>query len=505
MATDKPKTSSGKTGRIIRGTRRLAAIMFTDIAGYSKICDKDESLGIAILEEHRQLIRPIIHAHDGREVKTIGDAFMVEFRSAMDAVLCALSIQANLKDRNDHVKQDRQVRLKIGIHLGDIFERANDGDLYGDGVNIAARIQDLAQPEQILFSQQVFDQIRKQIHAPIIDLGYKNLKNIDIPVHIYRVGSGNEKSEIGGIMQAFSSEEELKTAFIEAPKVLIERRSGDDRRNSESRNFGLGNQIPRDIAAALPRSPVVTQPDAQRVPPQGGNKKPQIMTMSPPSNAQDASFFDRIKEDFQENIRPIVLIAVLAVICSVTLNKIINHFNFLSDKASDQAGVVTPTASGISFNLSDFILKRCADSSDLCYQIGNGYLGAQSLDRAVPFLQRACDSRHSLSCSLLADTIYSPRGQKLHNDKQVLFRVVTLYKKACSLGLGSACMAAAVIQKQDQNDPEGAKASIHEACLLHVQEACTTDGNLAPQQSASPNGLSPMGGGVNGKTQEHTR
>src|SRR5688572_12729307 len=121
-----------------RDERRLAAIMFTDMVGYSAMMQRDPTLTLELLDEHHALLRPVIASHGGREVKTIGDAFLVEFASAVEAVQCALEMQTALTARNEAAPLERQISIRIGIHLGDVVVR--DKDVFGDGVNIAARI-----------------------------------------------------------------------------------------------------------------------------------------------------------------------------------------------------------------------------------------------------------------------------------------------------------------------------------------------------------------------------
>ena len=126
--------------------RRLAAIMFTDMVGYSALSQRNEALALELLEEHRRILRSIFPRFNGTEIKTIGDAFLVEFlvefRSALEAAQCALEIQRTLAKRNHDVSSDHRIELRIGIHVGDVVHR--EGDVYGDGVNIASRIQPVA-------------------------------------------------------------------------------------------------------------------------------------------------------------------------------------------------------------------------------------------------------------------------------------------------------------------------------------------------------------------------
>src|SRR5438445_7654699 len=122
--------------------RKLAAIMFTDMVGYSALAQRSETLALELLEEHRGLLRSLFPRFNGREVKTIGDAFLVEFHSALEAAQCAIEIQRTLAKRNHDVPAAKRIELKIGIHIGDVVHRG--GDVYGDGGNIASRTEPLA-------------------------------------------------------------------------------------------------------------------------------------------------------------------------------------------------------------------------------------------------------------------------------------------------------------------------------------------------------------------------
>jgi adenylate cyclase len=165
--------------------RKLAAIMFTDMVGYSALAQRNEALALDLLAEHQRRLRPIFLQHGGREIKTIGDGFLVEFTSALQAVRCAIAIQTALVQRNASEAADRRIQLRIGLHLGDVEVR--DGDVFGDGVNIAARIEPLADAGGICITGPVFDQIRNKIDAPLVRLGQPELKHIQVPIDVYRV------------------------------------------------------------------------------------------------------------------------------------------------------------------------------------------------------------------------------------------------------------------------------------------------------------------------------
>ncbi len=159
--------------------------MFTDMVGYSALSQRDDRLALELLEEHRQLLREIFPRFHGTEIKTIGDAFLVEFGSALEAAQCAIEIQRTLAKRNHDVTLDRRIELKIGIHIGDVVHR--DGDVYGDGVNIASRIEALAGAGGICVSMDVERQIRNALEARFEKFGSADLKNIKLPMDLFRI------------------------------------------------------------------------------------------------------------------------------------------------------------------------------------------------------------------------------------------------------------------------------------------------------------------------------
>ena len=161
---------------------KSATIMFTDIVGYTAITQKDEALALRILAAQKKVLRPIFEEYGGLEVKTIGDAFLVEFTNALEAVNCAVEIQRTLQGRK---LAGHETQLHIGIHSGEVVHRA--GDVFGDVVNIAARVEPLAQPGEICVSRQVYEQILNKTNYPITPLGPKNLKNVQHPVEVFNV------------------------------------------------------------------------------------------------------------------------------------------------------------------------------------------------------------------------------------------------------------------------------------------------------------------------------
>ena len=171
-------------------TRKLAAILVSDVVGYSRLAGADEDRILARLRALRSdLIDPTIAVHHGRIVKRTGDGSIIEFRSVVDAVRCAIEVQNAMVERNAGVPEDRRIEFRIGIHLGDVVEES-DGDLMGDGVNIAARLEGIAKPGAICLSEDAYRQVKGRLDLAVTDLGPTQLKNIAEPIRVYSLQVG---------------------------------------------------------------------------------------------------------------------------------------------------------------------------------------------------------------------------------------------------------------------------------------------------------------------------
>jgi len=173
---------SGRVGR------RLAAIVAADVAGYSRLMGLDEVGTARTLREHRKVTDALVAKHGGRLVKSTGDGVLLEFPSVVYAVECAVAVQAVMAERNEGVPQDRRMLFRIGINLGDNMIE-EDGDILGDGVNVAARLEGIAEPGGICVSSSAYDQVRGKVPLEFTDLGERTLKNIARPIRAYAVGS----------------------------------------------------------------------------------------------------------------------------------------------------------------------------------------------------------------------------------------------------------------------------------------------------------------------------
>ena len=222
-------------------SRRLAAILAADVAGYSRLIGEDEEGTLARLSAHRrELIDPGIDGHHGRIVKTTGDGLLVEFASVVDALRCATAVQAAMAERNTQIPAGRRIEFRIGINVGDIV--VEDGDIFGDGVNVAARLEALAEPGGICVSARVQEDAAGKLDLAFEDLGEQSLKNIARPVHVYRVRAGRIATAAAGLALALPDKPSLAV-------LPFQNMSGDP----EQEYFADG--IVEDITTAIARLP----------------------------------------------------------------------------------------------------------------------------------------------------------------------------------------------------------------------------------------------------------
>src|SRR5438552_9866119 len=229
-------------------SRKLAAILAADVVGYSRLTGADEDRTLARRRALRSdLIDPTIAVHKGRVVKRTGDGALVEFRSVVDAVRCAIEVQNAMLERNAGLPPERRIELRIGIHLGDVVEES-DGDLMGDGVNIAARLEGVAQPGAICLSEDAYRQVRSRLDLAITDLGETKLKNIAEPMRIYALQAGNAAS--AQPPRAARTDQPARLALPDKPSIAVlpfSNMSGDP----DQEYFADG--ISEDLITALSR------------------------------------------------------------------------------------------------------------------------------------------------------------------------------------------------------------------------------------------------------------
>src|ERR1700746_573766 len=170
----------------VRIGRRLTAIVAADVAGYSRLMGLDEVGTARTLREHRKVTDVLVAKHGGRIVKTTGDGVLLEFPSVVDAVECAVAMQAVMAERNQGVPEDRRMLYRVGINLGDILIEGDD--ILGDGVNVAARLEGIAEPGGICISSSAYEQVRGKVPVDFTDLGEQTFKNIARPIRAYAVG-----------------------------------------------------------------------------------------------------------------------------------------------------------------------------------------------------------------------------------------------------------------------------------------------------------------------------
>jgi adenylate cyclase len=196
-------------------TRKLAAILVADVVGYGRLAGADEDRTLARLRALRSdLIDPTIALHHGRIVKRTGDGSIIEFRSVVDAVRCAIEVQTGMVERNMGLPPEKRIDFRIGIHLGDVVEES-DGDLMGEGVNIAARLEGLAKPGAICLSEDAYRQVSGRLDLKVTDLGATPLKNIAQPVRVYSLEVGKrERAELALITRGLKRSAALVAALL---------------------------------------------------------------------------------------------------------------------------------------------------------------------------------------------------------------------------------------------------------------------------------------------------
>lgn len=208
---------------MVEGTqRRLAAIVSADVVGYSRLMGIDEAGTLATLRAHRQtLIDPAIAQHGGRIVKTMGDGLLLEFPSVVNAVECCVQVQRGMIERNRGVNEDRRITFRIGVNLGDII--IDGDDIHGDGVNVAARLQGMAEPECICVSASVFEQVTGKLDLEFVDLGNQTLKNIERPVRVYSLTApiSNDASEPVPRVPLAGIVDDIDFSGFERPSVIV--------------------------------------------------------------------------------------------------------------------------------------------------------------------------------------------------------------------------------------------------------------------------------------------
>jgi adenylate cyclase len=231
-----------------RVERRLAAVLAADVAGYSRLMGTDEVGTARTLREHRAVTDALVAKHAGRIVKTTGDGVLLEFPSVIDAVECAVAVQAVMDQRNEGVPVDRRMLFRIGINLGDILIEGED--ILGDGVNVAARLEGIAEPGGICISSSAYDQVRGKVAVEFTDLGAQGLKNIDRPVRVYAAKSRGHLGIVAPSVLPANAEVQRSLPLPDKPSIAVlpfQNMSGDP----EQEYFADG--MVEDIITALSR------------------------------------------------------------------------------------------------------------------------------------------------------------------------------------------------------------------------------------------------------------
>ena len=229
--------------------RKLTAILCADVYGYSRLMGGDEEATLVTLTAHRKIIESLIEQHHGRFVNSAGDSVLAEFASVVEAVYCAVDIQTALKTENAKLPPERRMEFRIGVNLGDVMV---DGDqIYGDGINVAARLESLADPGGIFISGTVHEHVDKKLALNYQDLGAQRVKNIVQPVRVFRVLLEAARGE-----KAPTSSEKIRAAGR-----FLFGRSGDHR-SRQSRSYGISRSGRRRTSASIPpvQSPALPCP-----------------------------------------------------------------------------------------------------------------------------------------------------------------------------------------------------------------------------------------------------
>ena len=238
--------------------RSLAAIMFTDVVGFSAIMHKDESAALELLDNHNKIVQPIVIKYNGTILKPQGDGYLMRFSSAVDAVRCGKDIQKEISIYNKELNENENILLRIGIHLGDVVLTEND--IFGDGVNIASRLEPLADPGGICISQTVYDQIKNKVEIQTLDLGPADLKNIDSKINIYKVLlEAQEKVED-------DNEEGAQKEDAEEPKVS---ESADESKLKEVIKEKIKKSIKDSLGSEIPTINIIEKDEEVTIGPSG--------------------------------------------------------------------------------------------------------------------------------------------------------------------------------------------------------------------------------------------
>jgi adenylate cyclase len=227
--------------------RKVAAILAADVVGFSRLTGADEDGTLARLRDlRREHVDPTVAVHNGRVFKRTGDGLLVEFRSVMDAVRCAMQLQAAMPERNAGAPPERRIEFRIGVHLGEIVEEA-DGDLMGDGVNIAARLEGISEPNGVCVSGAAYDQVRDKLDCLVIDLGERDLKNIKRPIRAYQIAANDQPGAPIGVVASRPAEGQPAMARSSLAILPFQNLGGDQ----ETDYFADG--VVEDIITALSR------------------------------------------------------------------------------------------------------------------------------------------------------------------------------------------------------------------------------------------------------------